>query len=64
MGQRRTPALRGGSRDELEIHPNLWAGVGLVRGGAGGGAVPGGKRALSAREGPGRSTASVLFVET
>ncbi len=28
-------ALHGGSRDELEIHPNLWAGVGLVRGGAG-----------------------------
>jgi alkanesulfonate monooxygenase len=29
------PALPGGSRDRLEIHPNLWAGVGLVRGGAG-----------------------------
>lgn len=28
-------ALRGGSRAELEIHPNLWAGFGLVRGGAG-----------------------------
>jgi alkanesulfonate monooxygenase len=28
-------ALHGGSRDGLEIHPNLWAGIGLVRGGAG-----------------------------
>ncbi|MEU2438830.1 LLM class flavin-dependent oxidoreductase [Streptomyces rubradiris] len=34
-GQRRMLALHGGSRDGLEIHPNLWAGVGLVRGGAG-----------------------------
>lgn len=28
-------ALHGGGRDRLEIHPNLWAGIGLVRGGAG-----------------------------
>ncbi|GAA3888861.1 hypothetical protein GCM10023084_46770 [Streptomyces lacrimifluminis] len=28
-------ALHGGSRDKLESCPNLWAGVGLVRGGAG-----------------------------
>ena len=28
-------ALHQGSRDKLEISPNLWAGVGLVRGGAG-----------------------------
>ncbi len=28
-------ALHGGNRDSLEIHPNLWAGIGLVRGGAG-----------------------------
>ncbi len=28
-------ALNQGSKDNLEIHPNLWAGVGLVRGGAG-----------------------------
>lgn len=34
-GQRRMAALHGGSRENLEIHPNLWAGVGLVRGGAG-----------------------------
>jgi alkanesulfonate monooxygenase len=27
--------LHGGRRDGLEIAPNLWAGVGLVRGGAG-----------------------------
>jgi alkanesulfonate monooxygenase len=27
--------LHRGSRDNLEISPNLWAGVGLVRGGAG-----------------------------
>ncbi|MGW5333223.1 LLM class flavin-dependent oxidoreductase [Streptomyces bauhiniae] len=35
VGQRRMLELHGGSRDQLEIHPNLWAGVGLVRGGAG-----------------------------
>ncbi|MER7814876.1 LLM class flavin-dependent oxidoreductase [Streptomyces sp. NPDC096153] len=35
-GQRRMLALHGGgSREGLEIHPNLWAGIGLVRGGAG-----------------------------
>ncbi|HBO2801065.1 alkanesulfonate monooxygenase, FMNH(2)-dependent [Pseudomonas aeruginosa] len=34
-GQRRMAALHGGRRDRLEIQPNLWAGVGLVRGGAG-----------------------------
>lgn len=34
-GQARMLELHGGSRDRLEIHPNLWAGVGLVRGGAG-----------------------------
>jgi alkanesulfonate monooxygenase len=27
--------LHNGKRDNLEIAPNLWAGVGLVRGGAG-----------------------------
>ena len=34
-GQRRMVALHGGDRSRLEISPNLWAGVGLVRGGAG-----------------------------
>ena len=34
-GQRRMRALHGGSRAKLEISPNLWAGVGLARGGAG-----------------------------
>jgi alkanesulfonate monooxygenase len=34
-GQRRMTALHGGRVDKLEIYPNLWAGVGLVRGGAG-----------------------------
>jgi alkanesulfonate monooxygenase len=34
-GQRRMAALHGGKREKLEIAPNLWAGVGLVRGGAG-----------------------------
>lgn len=35
VGQRRMAQLHGGRRDQLEIYPNLWAGVGLVRGGAG-----------------------------
>ncbi|AOJ86930.1 FMNH2-dependent alkanesulfonate monooxygenase [Burkholderia sp. AW33-5] len=37
-GQRRMAALHGGKRggrEALEVYPNLWAGVGLVRGGAG-----------------------------
>lgn len=34
-GQRRMSALHGGSRELLEVAPSLWAGVGLVRGGAG-----------------------------
>ena len=34
-GQRRMRALHNGSTDNLTIAPNLWAGVGLVRGGAG-----------------------------
>jgi alkanesulfonate monooxygenase len=34
-GQRRMLALNQGTKDGLEIHPHLWAGVGLVRGGAG-----------------------------
>jgi alkanesulfonate monooxygenase len=35
VGQRRMAQLHGGRRESLEISPNLWAGVGLVRGGAG-----------------------------
>ncbi|MEI7253829.1 FMNH2-dependent alkanesulfonate monooxygenase [Dickeya dadantii] len=35
VGQQRMVALHGGRRDKLEISPNLWAGIGLVRGGAG-----------------------------
>jgi alkanesulfonate monooxygenase len=35
VGQQRMIALHGGSRDHLVVAPNLWAGVGLVRGGAG-----------------------------
>jgi alkanesulfonate monooxygenase len=34
-GQARMVALHGGRTDSLEVYPNLWAGVGLVRGGAG-----------------------------
>lgn len=35
VGQQRMAELHGGRREKLEISPNLWAGVGLVRGGAG-----------------------------
>ncbi|ACO79215.1 alkanesulfonate monooxygenase [Azotobacter vinelandii CA] len=35
VGQQRMAALHGGSKENLEVSPNLWAGVGLVRGGAG-----------------------------
>jgi alkanesulfonate monooxygenase len=35
VGQQRMLRLHGGRRDKLEVSPNLWAGVGLVRGGAG-----------------------------
>ena len=35
VGQSRMMALHGGSRDKLVVSPNLWAGVGLVRTGAG-----------------------------
>lgn len=35
VGQRRMNALNGGSRHDLEVSPNLWAGIGLVTGGAG-----------------------------
>ena len=35
VGQQRMSHLHAGKREKLEISPNLWAGVGLVRGGAG-----------------------------
>ncbi|MFJ1754864.1 LLM class flavin-dependent oxidoreductase [Kitasatospora sp. NPDC088134] len=35
VGQRRMLDLHGGDRDRLWVAPNLWAGIGLVRGGAG-----------------------------
>lgn len=34
-GQRRMMALHGGKRDNLQVSPNLWAGLGLVRSGVG-----------------------------
>lgn len=34
-GQKRMADLHNGDRSKLEISPNLWAGIGLVRGGAG-----------------------------
>ncbi|RJQ76551.1 LLM class flavin-dependent oxidoreductase [Pseudonocardiaceae bacterium YIM PH 21723] len=35
VGQQRMVALHGGDKSKLEVYPNLWAGIGLVRGGAG-----------------------------
>jgi alkanesulfonate monooxygenase len=35
VGQQRQMALHGGRRDKLEVSPNLWAGLGLIRGGVG-----------------------------
>jgi alkanesulfonate monooxygenase len=35
IGQKRMLALHEGTKADLEVAPNLWAGVGLVRGGAG-----------------------------
>ncbi|MDS9998330.1 FMNH2-dependent alkanesulfonate monooxygenase [Bacillus atrophaeus] len=34
-GQKRMSDLHNGDRSKLEVSPNLWAGIGLVRGGAG-----------------------------
>ena len=52
VGQRRMASLHAGgakrSRADLEISPNLWAGVGLVRGGAGT-ALVGDARTVAAR---------------
>jgi hypothetical protein len=35
VGQRRMAALHGGRTENIEVYPNLWAGYGLVRQGAG-----------------------------
>ena len=35
VGQQRMQSLHGGRREDLVVSPNLWAGIGLVRGGAG-----------------------------
>jgi alkanesulfonate monooxygenase len=35
VGQKRMAELHGGDPGRLEVHPNVWAGIGLVRGGAG-----------------------------
>lgn len=35
VGQQRMLELNKGSKERLEVHPHLWAGIGLVRGGAG-----------------------------
>jgi alkanesulfonate monooxygenase len=35
VGQRRMAELHGGDPARLTIHPNVWAGIGLVRGGVG-----------------------------
>lgn len=35
VGQQRMAQLHGGRRDKLQVRPNLWAGIGLVRNGAG-----------------------------
>jgi len=48
VGQQRMIELHRGLTDRLEIYPNLWAGVGLVRGGAGT-ALVGGPSAVAER---------------
>ncbi|MDQ0561156.1 alkanesulfonate monooxygenase [Rhizobium mesoamericanum] len=48
VGQARMNALHGGNRDKLEVSPNLWAGIGLVRSGAGT-ALVGSPKSVAAR---------------
>lgn len=43
IGQKRMRELHGGKRENLEVSPNLWAGLGLVRPGAGTALVGDGK---------------------
>ena len=35
VGQQRMASLHGGDTDDLVVYPNVWAGIGLVRGGVG-----------------------------
>jgi len=35
VGQRRMASLHGGDQSDLVVYPNVWAGIGLVRGGVG-----------------------------
>jgi len=35
VGQQRMASLHGGGADQLVVYPNVWAGIGLVRGGVG-----------------------------
>ncbi len=35
VGQQRMASLHGGDADQLVVYPNVWAGIGLVRGGVG-----------------------------
>ncbi len=48
VGQARMNALHNGKRDKLEVSPNLWAGIGLVRSGAGT-ALVGSPKTIAAR---------------
>jgi alkanesulfonate monooxygenase len=48
VGQQRSVELHNGARDRLEVSPNLWAGIGSVRGGAGT-ALVGDPKAIAAR---------------
>lgn len=48
VGQKRMVGLHRGRRDQLEISPNLWTGIGLLRGGAGT-ALVGDPRTVAAR---------------
>ncbi|MBS2552903.1 LLM class flavin-dependent oxidoreductase [Catenulispora sp. NL8] len=60
-GQRRMLALHGGDRSRLLVAPNLWAGIGLVRGGAGT-ALVGSHEEVAARIGEYREAGIQEFV--
>ncbi len=59
VGQQRMAALHNGKRDNLEISPNLWAGVGLVRA-----AVPGRRWWAMVRRSPRESTNTLHLAST